>query len=1086
MPGDYTRFTFDPFEDHFRVLMQQGRVTLDADFNEMAEIIGRQFRVRMLDTVGRCVVPIETPDGFRIFFDGGNLMIGRGRAYVHGLLAENHGAGDREWDRILAEERGTEAMPYTEQPYLPDPPLPGPDVGTQLVYLDVWERELTHVEDRDLVEKALGVDTAARVQTVWQVKLFEVPPGTTCATPDEDIPDWLDLVNPSGARLSTQAVGVAASDDPCIIDPAGGFRGIENRLYRVEVHDSGDLANATFKWSRDNASISTRVTAVDAGLDTLTLTRIGRDGVRRISSQDWVEILDDRIELAGQPGALHKVQSVDEVNEQITLEVPLAAGVIDQANPQLLNTRVRRWDQKGQVLDSANVVVADVDANAGVIPTNAGGGTMVLEDGVEVTFSEDASGGGFRTGDSWVFAARTVDASVEVLDVAPPRAIHHHYCRLAVVGRNRDVIDCRIFWPPPFGEAGCDCTECVSADEHNSGVFTIQMAIDRVRAAGGKVCLGPGLFNLGTQPVQLHGLSSVQLHGHGFRTILFYVGDGPAVSVERAINIEIDRLAVAAIGGQERPGMALGIAGSALVNVNNCALFQFGGPDRQAPAVGLSGLLLEVSLLDNVIFGGDGIRAVTGSPQDPAGGTVNQPGARDFLLTYGLRISDNLILGIRRGVDLGRNSIHLGENRVDDNQILGGTQASLLAQGFVPARFFPSRLEVRGNVVTATGDGLALGTNQARVSDNDIGVLGAPDQQGSPRHGIRLMPGTVQTPLLGCQLLSNRITGMSGDGIHITASLESIMIKQNILRDLGGGGIVMAEESEAENLAIENNQLLDVGLAVTDDSPLVGIRVQRAVEAQISANSIRGFAEASPQTALRAAVHVSVATAARLTGNDLNRIGPPGATAGNTFGILVSGPGDSIDVSGNSVRRGQTGGDLDAVRWIGIAVVGSTVGAQPAPNFDTALFAAAAAMMGPLTFVDAGAAGIAMFSELAIVILPRGAHNIGVRGNFVRGAGRPPLVAVLGPASATVTENRVLSATGSEPGTATVLAGGSHVVAGSNSIFRGPGGDDRDALRLLAPRDRVTVLGNIVEGGLIRVGTVPLTDPWKPLNVIHV
>ena len=778
---------------------------------------------------------------------------------------------------------------------------PFPDVGTQLVYLDVWERELTHVEDRDLVEKALGVDTAARVQTVWQVKLFEVPPGTTCATPDEDIPDWLDVVSPSGARLSTQAVGVAASDDPCIIDPAGGFRGIENRLYRVEVHDSGDLANATFKWSRDNASISTRVTAVDAGLDTLTLTRIGRDGVRRISSQDWVEILDDRIELAGQPGALHKVQSVDEVNEQITLEVPLAAGVIDQANPQLLNTRVRRWDQK----------------------------------------------------------------------------------------------------------------------------------------------------------------------------------------VERAINIEIDRLAVAAIGGQERPGMALGIAGSALVKVDSCALFQFGGPDSQAPAVALSGLLLEVSLLDNVVFGRDGIQAVTGVQQDPAGGTVNQPGARDFLLTYGLRISDNLILGIRRGVDLGRNSIHLGENRVDDNQILGGTQASLLAQGFVPARFFPSRLEVRGNVVTATGHGLALGTNQARVSDNDIGVLGERDQQGSTRHGILLMPGTLQTPLLGCQVLSNRITGMSGDGIHITAPLESIMIKQNILRDLGGGGIVMTEESEAENLSIENNQLLDVALAGTAEAPLVGIRVQRAVEAQISANSIRGFAEASPQTALRAAVHVAVAESARLTGNDLNRIGPPGATAGNTFGILVSGPADSIDVSGNSVRRGQTGGDLDAVRWIGIAVVGSTVGAQLAPNFDTALFAAAAAMMGPLTFVDAGDTGIAMFTELTLVILPRGADNIGVRGNYVRGAARPPLVAVFGAAS-TVTENRVLSATGSEPGGATVQVGGSHVVAGSNSIFRFPGGDDRDALRLDAPRDRVTVLGNIVEGGLIRVGTVPLTDPWKPLNVIHV
>ena len=36
-------------------------------------------------------------------------------------------------------------------------------------------------------------------------------------------------------------------------------------------------------------------------------------------------------------------------------------------------------------------------------------------------------------GDYWVLAARTADASVEPLDRAPPRGIHHHYGRLAMV-----------------------------------------------------------------------------------------------------------------------------------------------------------------------------------------------------------------------------------------------------------------------------------------------------------------------------------------------------------------------------------------------------------------------------------------------------------------------------------------------------------------------------------------------------------------------------------------------------------------------------------------------------------------------------
>ena len=36
--------------------------------------------------------------------------------------------------------------------------------------------------------------------------------------------------------------------------PVGGYRGLENRLYRVEIHEGGALGVARFKWSRDNGS----------------------------------------------------------------------------------------------------------------------------------------------------------------------------------------------------------------------------------------------------------------------------------------------------------------------------------------------------------------------------------------------------------------------------------------------------------------------------------------------------------------------------------------------------------------------------------------------------------------------------------------------------------------------------------------------------------------------------------------------------------------------------------------------------------------------------------------------------------------
>src|SRR6266508_6678765 len=212
MPGDYTRFTFNPFEDHLGVLMQQGRVMVHADFNELVDIVDRRFRAETIDIIGRCVVPKQTPEGFRIQISGGGLTIGRGRLYADGLLAENHGLPPLEFDPVLGEQRGTLAVPYDQQPYLPNAaaafPAPTTD-GPHLVYIDVWQREITWLEEADLVDKAVGVDTSTRRQTVWQVKVLpRVGAGVTCATPDDQIPGWNEIIRPSAGRLTTGDVGV--------------------------------------------------------------------------------------------------------------------------------------------------------------------------------------------------------------------------------------------------------------------------------------------------------------------------------------------------------------------------------------------------------------------------------------------------------------------------------------------------------------------------------------------------------------------------------------------------------------------------------------------------------------------------------------------------------------------------------------------------------------------------------------------------------------------------------------------------------------------------------------------------------------
>ena len=112
MSAERSRQTFDPQLDFLGVLMQPGRVLLDADWNEFVEILDRRIRAETVDIIGRCTVPKETPNGFKITLEGGTLTIGRGRMYVHGLLAENHGKPPLEFDDVLAEQRGTLPIAY--------------------------------------------------------------------------------------------------------------------------------------------------------------------------------------------------------------------------------------------------------------------------------------------------------------------------------------------------------------------------------------------------------------------------------------------------------------------------------------------------------------------------------------------------------------------------------------------------------------------------------------------------------------------------------------------------------------------------------------------------------------------------------------------------------------------------------------------------------------------------------------------------------------------------------------------------------------------------------------------------------------
>jgi hypothetical protein len=248
MKGRRDRSTIEIRERYGGVFKQQGRVQVDADWNEEAEIDRPPGRIALRDIIGRCGAPRDAA-GFAISLERNSLLIGAGRYYVEGLLVGNE----------------TDLVPYERQPDFPDPPswtdaLAQAGGSSGLAYLDVWVRDVTHLDDQSLLDVALGgPDTTPRVSNVWQVRVLPLvgpqEPGlaerASCRTV---FPEWDAIVaNPEG-RMNARVQATTDPDASSGLATPGGYRGLENRLYRVEVRRGGPGAGqgATFKWSRDN------------------------------------------------------------------------------------------------------------------------------------------------------------------------------------------------------------------------------------------------------------------------------------------------------------------------------------------------------------------------------------------------------------------------------------------------------------------------------------------------------------------------------------------------------------------------------------------------------------------------------------------------------------------------------------------------------------------------------------------------------------------------------------------------------------------------------------------------------------------
>jgi len=433
MKGDFTRMTFDPAKHYSRVLQQQGRVQLDSDWNEMVAINRHYLRALAADLIGPHG---GTGDSFKVGLAAGTaeatpkeLWLSRGHYYVDGILCELSGAS-----KILELESFT---------------IPSDDNldanGSYFLYLDVWERHVTDFEDEDsrrigIREVALrGPDSATRAQVVWQIRFRKA----ANANPDTEFTDFINRLNTRTLPLlRARAIRPTTADEPCLISPQARYRGAENQLYRVEIHHSGaaiphnqnpkpDPATvATFKWSRENGSVTFPITKRQDKV--ITLRHLGRDSRFGLRPDDWVEIVDDEYTFQNRAEPLLQVKEIDRDNTRVILKKHPASNVgTDPERHPLL----RRWDHQ----PGGSTYAGPDDGAIPVVKVSAGDPELQwdisLEDGIQIQFQSLT----YNTGDYWLIPARVATGDVEwpgdpgAPVIKTPDGVEHRYAPLAKV-----------------------------------------------------------------------------------------------------------------------------------------------------------------------------------------------------------------------------------------------------------------------------------------------------------------------------------------------------------------------------------------------------------------------------------------------------------------------------------------------------------------------------------------------------------------------------------------------------------------------------------------------------------------------------
>jgi|GEM_PF-5971635 len=662
MQADISANTFRPQEHFAAIVVGQGQVLVDSAINEQEQIARYRQTTTTGDVVGVTGVPKLT-GGFAVTVapDGQDLLLSPGRMYVDGILCENDptsvGAIVGSTNVLTVDSATPDGVPFAvgqwvdvtaattsrvqiasvagrvltlkspaaglvaaarvsvqpvtsllHQPdrlpfalFTPfDPNRLAP--GANRVELDVWHRHISPVEDVTIREVALGdAEASTRIKVVWQLRLSPAGAigGGSCLT---------GIGAPRGALAASTVPGLP-SDDPCVLPDEAGYRGLENQLYRVEVHSSTST-EVVLKWQRDNASTESKVLALGS---TLLLDDMGRDDERGFATAPLVEITDDYLELEQQVSDLIAVSGPpDPSNRTLTLaSAPTAAKLAR-------NARARRWD--GQIVLDLTAATA--------------GQPVVLERGVQVALG----GGVLRPGDYWMIPARTSNSAGGGTITWPndddgnsiplsPQGIDHHVTSLALVDSSMTAFltaptnlrECRTLFPPLTAIAAADVSVDPTPCGFRGDVKTVQDAIDELCHTGGAdgcctVTATPGMgwekvfasvaaganaqicFPVGAyptpNPVSVSGKGHLILHGCGLGSVLSATGAGLVINFSSCTSVTVEALSVH--GAPNSTQGALTFTQCGAVTVRKCGFVGAAGTTKQAACLSATGGTLQV------------------------------------------------------------------------------------------------------------------------------------------------------------------------------------------------------------------------------------------------------------------------------------------------------------------------------------------------------------------------------------------------------------------------------------------------------------------------------------------------------------